>query len=60
MITVMSKLDDTDSLSGIELDACRLTDQNGTVVMDDCDDDDLDDDLEDDLDDDSEDVGEDD
>jgi uncharacterized protein YdeI (BOF family) len=39
-ITVMGRLDDSSSRSSFELDACTLTDQNGTVVMDDCDDDD--------------------
>ncbi len=43
MVSIMGKLDDTDSFTGIEMDACTLTDQNGTVVMDDCDEDDLDD-----------------
>lgn len=43
MVSIMGKLDDTDSFTGIEMDACTLTDQNGAVVMDDCDEDDLDD-----------------
>ena len=64
MVSIMGKLDDTDSFTGIEMDACTLTDQNGAIVMDDCDEDDLDDvdddsdgvdDDDDDLDDDDED-----
>ena len=43
MVSIISRLDDTDSFTGIEMDACTLTDQNGAVVMDDCDEDDLDD-----------------
>ncbi len=43
MVSIMGKLDDTDSFTGIEMDACTLTDQNGAIVMDDCDEDDLDD-----------------
>jgi hypothetical protein len=54
-ITVTGKLDDTSSQYGFELDAFTLTDANGTVVVDDCDDDDINDDLDDDLDDDSDD-----
>ena len=42
MVSIMGKLDDTDSYTGIEMDACTLTDQNGAIVMDDCDEDDLD------------------
>jgi uncharacterized protein YdeI (BOF family) len=55
-ITVTGKLDDSNAQYGIELDACTITDENGTVVVDDCMDediiDDLDDDCIDDLDDD--------
>jgi uncharacterized protein YdeI (BOF family) len=35
-ITVMGKLDDSSSQSGIVLEAHTLTDKNGTVVSDDC------------------------
>jgi uncharacterized protein YdeI (BOF family) len=60
-ITVMGKLDDTSSQSGVELDAYKLTNQNGTAVSTNCMDDDcLDDsndgnvdDSQDDMDDDS-------
>jgi uncharacterized protein YdeI (BOF family) len=61
MVSIMGKLDDTDSFTGIEMDARTLTDQNGVVVMDDCVEDDLDDgDLDDDLDDDEDDLDDDD
>jgi uncharacterized protein YdeI (BOF family) len=57
-ITVMGKLDDSGNQSGIVLDAYTLTDKNGTVVSDDCIEDDLsngDDDCGDDIDDDPDD-----
>jgi uncharacterized protein YdeI (BOF family) len=47
-ITVMGTLDDASSLSSFELEACALTDQNGTVFIDDCKDDDDDGDDDDD------------
>jgi hypothetical protein len=54
-ITVTGMLDDSSSQYGFELDAYTLTDVNGTVIVDDCEDDDIDDDLDDDLDDDTDD-----
>ena len=54
-ITVTGKLDDSSSQYGFELDAYSLTDVNGTVIVDDCEDDDINDDLGNDLDDDCDD-----
>ena len=54
-ITVTGMIDDSSSQYGFELDAYTLTDVNGTVIVDDCEDDDNNDDMDDDLDDDSDD-----
>ena len=46
-ITITGKLDDFSSQGGVELEACTVTDPNGTFVLDDCDDDSDDDDVDD-------------
>lgn len=52
-ITVMGKLDDSSSQASLEFDACTLTNQSGSISLDDCVGDDTEDDSEGDIDDDT-------
>ena len=51
-ITVTGKLDGSSDEYGFQFESCTISDENGTIVVDDCDSDDLNDDMNDDMDDD--------